>query len=256
MKAFIYPYKKGSQSAKALAAAAQARRIKHEGSKFKPAHDKLLVNWGSSSLPMAFLRCGRVLNHPEKVGVCSDKMMFFNRLSQSNVPVRIPQWTGSRGKAMDWVEVGHTVVARKVLRGHSGEGIHIINDLDDMVNAPLYTKYIKKKDEYRVHIFCGEVIMVQRKARKLDVPDDKVNWQVRNHANGFIFEHKEVFPPVDVIDQAQRAISATGLDFGAVDVVYNAKEDKAYVLEINCAPGLEGHTLEVYSQAIQEEKRA
>jgi D-alanine-D-alanine ligase-like ATP-grasp enzyme len=36
------------------------------------------------------------------------------------------------------------------------------------------------------------------------------------------------------------------LDFGAVDVIWNEKEDKYYVLEVNTACGLEGTTLDKY----------
>jgi D-alanine-D-alanine ligase-like ATP-grasp enzyme len=42
------------------------------------------------------------------------------------------------------------------------------------------------------------------------------------------------------------------LDFGAVDVIYNRAQDKAYVLEVNTAPGLEGSTLDNYVEAIQK----
>jgi glutathione synthase/RimK-type ligase-like ATP-grasp enzyme len=39
---------------------------------------------------------------------------------------------------------------------------------------------------------------------------------------------------------------ASGLDFGAVDVIWNERQQRAYVLEINSAPGLEGTTIDDY----------
>jgi glutathione synthase/RimK-type ligase-like ATP-grasp enzyme len=48
------------------------------------------------------------------------------------------------------------------------------------------------------------------------------------------------------------AVSALGLDFGAVDIIWNEREDKCYVLEVNTAPGLQGSTLENYANAIME----
>jgi len=146
------------------------------------------------------------------------------------------------------------VVCRTILNGHSGAGIVIATNEEELVDAPLYVEYIPKKEEYRVHIFKGEVLHCQRKARKLEHPADKVNWQIRNHANGFIFEIKE---PEDVpemcIEQALLAVQAVGLDFGAVDVIWNEKQQKAYVLEINTAPGLEGSTLDKYVEAFIKE---
>jgi len=48
------------------------------------------------------------------------------------------------------------------------------------------------------------------------------------------------------LDEGLASVMALGLDFGAVDIVYNENDNKAYVLEINTAPGLSGTTLEKY----------
>jgi D-alanine-D-alanine ligase-like ATP-grasp enzyme len=42
------------------------------------------------------------------------------------------------------------------------------------------------------------------------------------------------------------------LDFGAVDVIWNEKQQRAYVLEVNTAPGLEGQTVDDYARGIKE----
>ena len=55
-----------------------------------------------------------------------------------------------------------------------------------------------------------------------------------------------------VKEQALKAIQALGLDFGAVDVGYNTRENKAYVYEVNSAPGLQGTTLTAYTNAFKE----
>lgn len=120
---------------------------------------------------------------------------------------------------------------------------------DDLVQAPLYTKYVKKTSEYRVHVFGEDVVQVDRKARSRSVPDEQVNWRVRNHSNGFIYE-RNVDCPDDVKTQAILAVQMCGLDFGAVDVIYNNHHGLAYVLEVNTAPGLEGVTLENYYNEI------
>ena len=120
------------------------------------------------------------------------------------------------------------------------------------VHAPLYVKYVKKQQEYRVHIFNGSVIDVQRKMRRTETPDAEVNWQVRNHCNGFIFGRDGVSLPSSATDMCIATVAALSLDFGAVDLIYNAHEDKYYVLEVNTACGLTGTTLEIYTAAIQE----
>lgn len=167
---------------------------------------------------------------------------------------RVPEYTDSKANALAWAAMGSTVVARTVLNGNSGEGIVIVQHVEDMVDAPLYVQYVQKKQEYRIHVLNGEVVDVQRKARRKDVPDDQINWMVRNHDNGFIFARDEGLGevPEDVPAQALLAVKVCGLDFGAVDVIYNEKQGKAYVLEVNTAPGLSGQTLEGYAQRLKE----
>lgn len=248
----IYSYKFGSKSAKALAKSLGAKRIKHEGSKFKGRYYKKVVNWGASVVPPQVGLCD-ILNYPEAVAVASNKLSCFLKLSQElGVDAPIPTYTKNIEDAKKWVTGGSTVVCRSTLTGHSGAGIVVASHVDDLVPAPLYVKYVKKQQEYRIHVFDGEVLDVQRKARNKDVPDDKVNWQVRNHTNGFIFARGDANPDKGVLDAAVACVKALGLDFGAADVIWNEKEKKAYVLEVNTAPGLEGTTLDKYTKAIQE----
>lgn len=252
---FIYPYMKGSASVKSLNTALKSKIIKLEGSKFKPSANKTLINWGSSSLPAEYSVC-KVINRPESVAICSNKLTFFNHMSSSDV--RIPDFTDQADEVLtdnyDRSPSKVTWVSRGKLQGHSAEGLELIHGGEqDIPEAKLYVRYVPKKQEYRVHVFDGEVLDVQRKARNTEVPDDQVNWQVRNHQNGFIFARNEDHtPPQDVLDQSVKAVNHCGLDFGAVDVIWNDKESQAYVLEINTAPGLTGSTLESYVNAIRE----
>ena len=98
----------------------------------------------------------------------------------------------------------------------------------------------------------GAVVDIQRKARKRDVADDAVNWQVRNLDGGFIFAREGVVEAPEASEEALKAVAALGLDFGAVDIMYNARENKYYVLEVNTAPGLAGTTLEGYAKRFRE----
>lgn len=247
----IFPYKAGSASAKALAEALGVKRIKEKGSKFKGAAHKLIINWGCSKLPAELLKC-RVLNSPESVSKASCKLASFKAMAEAGVTV--PSFTTERQEVTALLEQGKTIVARTILRGHSGAGIVVIEPGQEVVAAPLYVEYVPKKEEYRIHVFDGVVVDIQRKARKKDVPDDQVNWKVRNLANGFIFARGEDAlgqVPQDVLDQAVKAVASLGLDFGAADVIYNDKQKKAFVLEVNTAPGLSGSTLDGYVERLK-----
>lgn len=170
--------------------------------------------------------------------------------------VRTPEFTTDRYQAMNWLGKGFTVVERHILNGNSGAGIRLVEPVkpgeekmpeNEIQHCPLYVKYVPKKQEYRIHVCGGVAVDIQRKARRKDVADDAINWKIRNHDNGFIFARNEdgVTPP-DVIEQAVAAVRVLGLDFGAVDVIFNDKEQRAYVLEVNTAPGLAGETLVGY----------
>ena len=242
----IYPYKMASESAKALAQALGVKRFKHEGRMIALP----FINWGASKIKREIKPLTGIYNHPNAVAIAGNKLKTFLCLDQI---VNIPDYTTDIAEAKEWLNAGTAIVERHTLTGHSGQGVRIVvfdEELDP--KAKLYVKYIKKEQEYRLHVFDFDVFFIQRKARALDVPDDQVNWQVRNHANGFIYANQNVELPDVAKEMAIEAIQTLGLDFGAVDLIYNARQNKFYVLEVNTAPGLFGTTLDKYVEKFKE----
>lgn len=233
----IYPYNQHSQSAKAIRNGIDGCKVlRREGSRFRPRPSDFIINWGSSDFPFE----GGGLNHPNCVEKASNKLSFFIRMgTQEWMP---KYWS----KKEDIPLEEFPIVCRTILNGHSGAGIVIANNPEELVDASLYVKYEKKKDEYRIHVGDkGEsIIGVQRKARRHDYDDP--NWQVRNHANGFIYAREGFEVPPPVLEAAKASLVLSGLDFGAVDVIWNSNRQRAFVLEINCAPGLTGTTVDDY----------
>lgn len=241
----VLPYRQGSRAASSLAEALGGRVLKLEGSRFIPRRDDVIINYGNTD-PRKFQSC--TLNAVD-LRHATNKLNFFRTMSnREETSILIPDFWTDRA---DIPDEAFPIVCRTVLAGHSGDGIVIAATRNDLVPAPLYVKYIKKQEEYRVHVGMRggitSIIAVQRKARRADTPDEAVNWQVRNHNNGFVFVRGGVNPPNSVISSAQLALAAANLDFGAVDVIWNARQERAYVLEINTAPGLEGQTITDYA---------
>lgn len=237
----IYPYKQGSRSARALSDALGGRVLRLEGSTYRYRDGDLLIGWGASNTP--FL-AGYNTRGTEQA---SNKLAAFNIMHAAGV--RVPRFWTNREDVLNAEDVRYPIVCRTVLNGHSGRGIVLANTPDEIVPAPLYVEYIPKQDEYRVHVVGGAVVAVQRKARRVDV--ENPNWQIRNHANGFNFVREGVVAPDDCVVQSIAAVDALGLDFGAVDVVWNERRQMAYVLEVNTAPGLEGTTVADYANAFR-----
>jgi glutathione synthase/RimK-type ligase-like ATP-grasp enzyme len=244
MKIRVYPYKQGSQSAKALANALGGKVLKKVGSKYRQRPEDLIINWGAGDCPF---KGPRVANQPEAIGVASNKLSAFRRMKEANV--NVPDFYTKREEIPG---DAYPIMARTVLNGHSGRGIVVCNGVNDLVPAPLYVKYVKKQDEYRIHVLRrpgaeASIISIQRKAKRRDA--DNADFMIRNLANGFVFVRDGVAPPQQVIDQSVAAVEALGLAFGAVDVIWNARQAKAYALEVNTAPGLEGQTVADYAAA-------
>lgn len=247
---YLYPYKAGSNSAKELANALGIKRIKTNNSTFKGGENKIVINWGSSELPEV-IKTSIIINNVDAVALAANKLKYFQWLEGSGVT---PKYTTRVQHAVAMIEEGYKVVERHTLTGHGGAGVRIVSKVEDLQDVPLYVQYIPKKSEFRVHVFNGVVLDVQRKVRDRGIPDEKVNWQVRNHDNGFVFARKEALGDVpDVVkDVACLATKRLGLLFGAVDVIYNEGKERAYALEVNTAPGLAGETVEIYAKAFKD----
>lgn len=257
---YIFPYSMRSASIHSLRSKLpESRIIKREGSQFN-GKGKTVINWGSSTAIPEVLISDRIVNHPDFVSIASNKLKFFKRVAslKKDTP-RIPEWTTDFTEVVKWVAEGYEVVGRQKLEASGGEGILFSSDvaLEEMASCKLFTKYIKKKEEYRVHIAFGKPLFIQKKVlRKTDdtgtpIDPKTIDWRVRNLANGFIFQKNDITPNPDVITQALFAINVSRLDFGAVDVIWNGFEERAYVLEINTAPGLEATSVDSYAEAFK-----
>ena len=252
----LYPYKGGSESAKELATLLNVVRVKADGN-YVPKIGHKIIGWGASKLPnwadVAARRGVTILNKPAAVNVASNKLTALQTLKAAGV--RVPEFTTNYYEAMRWLNNMAVVVERHELRGNSGEGIRIVtlNDPEmemTLQQAPLYTKFIPKTAEFRVHVFQGKVIDYIEKKKKLEAQrDDTFNKYISSINCGWVFSRTNVRDIPEVRALAIKAVQVLGLDFGAVDIVY--ADGLPYVLEVNTAPGLSGVTLVKYANAFR-----
>lgn len=263
MRSVILPHNMASEGSKALSSILGFRRIRRENSAYRYNKGDVVINWGCPERPNHIPEDAIVINDFESVANASNKIRAFEIMNREDVS--IPNFTTDEDEAYYWSSEGNkTIVARTVINGHGGNGIVICEPGDFIPDAKLYTMYVPKKSEYRVHVFDGRIIDVTRKVLREDYPDKpNVNWKVRNHANGFIFtrfkrgveqnrfnEEKHVCPNW-VKEEAIGACNALCLSFGAVDVIYNQKENRAYVLEVNTAPGIADIACDRYANSFR-----
>jgi glutathione synthase/RimK-type ligase-like ATP-grasp enzyme len=177
----------------------------------------------------------------------TDKLTQLNKFNTNEVSC--PEYTRDRGVAAEWIDSGASVVCRTLLRASEGRGIVVAETKEQLINAPLYTKYVPKKEEYRVHVLDGAVIDVQIKRKKRGFENER-DTKIRNLANGYVFCRDGITEPPALRPLAVAATRALGYRLGAVDIARNVKRDKLVVLEVNANPGMQGTTLEKYADQI------
>lgn len=151
--------------------------------------------------------------------------------------------------------------------------VHVFNPLRMPVGRSDSTLVPTSREvtEERGTLEQGGVIDIAQKKRRIRADGeeavegaDRTVYQriVRSHANGWVFAHNDLHLPdgtrTAIVDAAIRAVSALGLDFGAVDIlVRHRRRDPSSlhslaVAEVNTAPGIENTaTLNAYVEAIR-----
>ena len=223
-----------------------------------------ILNWGVPSrlIPEPLQKVGYFLLNNNGTEIASNKQSFFQTYSVLGL---LPWYTTSLEEAQ--LRVNNStrspnnpvLVERHVLSGHSGNGIRLVFPGQQVRPAPLYTSYELKRDEYRVHFFKhpGEATQyfVQQKRMRNgadgELGDGVSRFKVRNHANGWVYCNQSVNSNATVNEAASLFASSTTLDFGAIDIIYNSSQRRAYILEVNTAPGIEGSTVTWYINQIK-----
>lgn len=256
MRIVLFPYQIYSESSKALQEEIIANQVScirvYPDGNYIPRKGDLIINWGNSNWPLWGNKVKYIMNTPHRVSEAINKLKCFRIISKA---VSCPHFTSDKREIKQFIEYYdiREWVARTKLEGSGGEGIILFKDGEEIPDASLYVEYIRKKYEYRVHVFNGQVIDIQQKRKKRGEAVDK---KIRNHANGWVFSREDIddeFGQLDYIkEMAVGAVNELMLEFGAVDIIYNSKRNKSYVLEVNTAPGLAGQTVKSYANAIME----
>lgn len=245
----INPYKYSSSAYKLKCSLFQQNIpvvLLKQNSKYKAGPEDVVINWGNSG----YAGGGLVINKPDNIHLAVNKILTFKTLESKGV--KTVYYTLHPTVAKQWLEEDHPLVyCRTLAQSTKGKGIVIATTPDELVHAVLYTKGVRCKREYRVHVFNNKAIdLVAKCKRKGFVNTTDL---VRNWENGYVFARNAVKIPVDIQESlntlAIAAVNGLGLHFGAVDIL-RGEDDLLYVLEVNTAPGIDGSTITKYCEEI------
>jgi len=243
MKTLLLAYSSKSKGAKRFAKSLGIKRILRdsEESSFNSNDGDLVINWGNSSMntPPHCKNIDMWVNAPINVDKSVDKQVAFELLEAAEIPV--PNWTTDIEEAKDWLQDPlNKVVVRYDKRGMRGRNMAILNIKEAIPKAPLYTNFFFHEAEIRIHVAFDKVIEFHDKT-----------------AAGFEGSHSgEKYLITDeqqamLSSIAVKSIKALNLDFGAVDILWDAVDQLCVVLEVNTAPEMLNGTLDAYTRAFK-----
>lgn len=242
---YILPYKTASKSAQLLSDETGYPILGRDIDIMRGKPSITIINWGKGEIGPEHRKC-RVINKPEAICKAVSKITTLNALKTAGVPT--PEWTTSKITAIGWLASGTGICARTTVEGKDGEGLVLIKTageglLNGVPQAPLYTKFVKARNEYRINVCNGRTMGVQLKVPTGNNP----NHDIKTGGNGYGFRllsDHEI--PNGIRPVARAAITALGLDFGGVDLIVGM-DGNAYVLEVNTAPELTPSMVTAYS---------
>lgn len=248
-KVYFLPYSMKSASLKLLKEESGWLALLNNGESQVKSNGHIVIKWGNAPLNALRFIPSRVLNADVTLAV--SKIKFLSAVKGKPWAIEFSQ---DNQTANDWLKKGSRVLGRDTSTGYEGDGITVYRPGEHKEVGPhlFYVKYIPKDAEYRVHVVGGKVIEVSRKVMPYGKKPIDGGWEIRTFKNGFVYQSSGISVPECVKEAALDAVSFCKLDFAGVDVIYNELHGKAYVLELNSAPGIEGQTIPKYIEAFKQ----
>ena len=229
--------RRGRLTGERIAAALQiphGSRIENGGS--------FLIRWGSSLQPEMDDEFDRVINYAGGIMNATNKLESLCILQEEGL--KVPPFSTNPEALAD--EYGYPILGRKLRHARASDIQFCLQARDFRQPRDFYTAYIPTNREYRVHVVGDEAVRVQ--AKYLDFPEQKKEW-IRNYGTGYRFRNPRLRMHRRRLQDAIRAVSVLGLDFGAVDLIVG-DDNETYILEVNTAPSCSPLTGAAYVNGI------
>ena len=223
-------------------------RVTSLAQNLRPRRIEGMIRWGVSSNEHLDSRLSVVINKSAALNLSTHKLNALVQMKRGGV--NCPEvWTNA-------ADIASFPVLGRNMYHHGGLDAVKYDNAEALVRRDHYVKFIDSTKEFRVHVFCGEVIRITRKVfRGFNRSGEAIaeSGCIRNDIWGW--GHKNVgreYWPEPVCAEAIKALEVLGLDFGAVDIIMERGTRLPFVLEVNSAPRLNSVGQEVYCKKICE----
>jgi hypothetical protein len=248
----------------------------------------IVIGWGAKTAKSVDLGKAQVYNHPNSIRVNRNKMESMALMMENKVAVA--PFVDAEKVATELAKAKPSITLPLIGRTTFHQGgnefftcltkthvLETVKTLKNLKKSGYFQNYIDVKDEYRLHIFNGQLIVaakkvprdnleaayVEQQAEKIDAMAAKKGVKLDKATMDFAlgYQANKISGPDQIIKSNTRGykfahvdaknVKALGLCFGAVDCVLDAN-GKAWVLEVNTGPGLEGTTFDAYVAAFKK----
>jgi hypothetical protein len=196
-----------------------------------------LIRYGSSW--QSFGIDDTFYNHPERIKVMGNKLLFSTSMGMSGI------YSPIFYRELD--RMTFPCVIRQTLIAHGGIGIVFCKDENDFKehwnNNCWWTPFIKMDFELRVHILGGEIKRIFKK-----IKENEEEFPIRNMENGYHFSLRNIenYKKLDIL--VKRLTEVFGVEaFYSLDVGWDSEKKEYFVIEANSCSGLNSHTVEIYA---------
>lgn len=182
-----------------------------------------------------------VINNPSAILVARDKWRCLLKLHLNGLPVPETLITENPFSAMRFTSRRGRVVYKPLI-GSLGLGstllsdpdlaFHVTRSLKDLGIPSYYQVYLEKPGfDYRVFVVGSRVIGAMKRVSE--------SWKTNISQGAVGVAVKEAEEP-EVFEIALKAVKILGLDYAGVDIAFDKRSSKHYVLEVNSFPHWEG----------------
>jgi len=240
-----------------------------------PLHRAPVLLWGRGADAKSLDTDFRLVINPYHL---SDVVTNKRKFAAANFSDSV-EWTEDKGVALQWAgERRDKVVCRTKLDGHSGDGIVIARNPDQVVDAPLYSRYFRKVREFRVFMaatryYVGDdhdpemyvkALYLASKRNTGDV-QERDDLLIRSKLKGWVYQREDVDKVNDTTELGSVCASFMSefMDYTddwehawlmALDIA-QAEDGTCKVLEANLAPGLNEHTAKAVEEGCEYLRR-